>query len=183
VFAASRPIGSLSSGYSRRYPSENSKLVLVDFVVVDIEVDTTTPLILRRSFLSTVNANIDVGAGEINLSINGKEEKFAFKPRVGKCSMVRILYVRGNMQKIEVTPPKPKKDVVVITMKKHQENEQHRQATRTPKKKSNGTPKTTEKLGAQQKPSEPKKTIKVWRKKEIASSVSPSPGLDDVKSS
>jgi hypothetical protein len=130
----------------------------------------------------------NVRAGEINLSINGKEEKFTFKPRVEKSWMVRILYGRGNMQKIEVIPPKTKMDVVVITMKKHWENVQHRQATRTSKKKSKGTPKTTEKTKAQQKPSEPKKdatpkkTIKVWRKKEIASSVSPSPGPDDIES-
>jgi hypothetical protein len=58
--------------------------------------------------LSTANANVEVRAGEINLSINGMEKKFSFKPIVEKCSMVRILYGRGNMQKIEVTPPKPK---------------------------------------------------------------------------
>ena len=62
--------------------------VPVDFVVLDMEVDTKTPLILGRPFLSTANANIDVGAGEIYLNINGKEEKFAFKPRVEKCSKV-----------------------------------------------------------------------------------------------
>jgi hypothetical protein len=60
-------------------------------------------------------------------------------------------------------------------MKKHQENEQHRQANQTPKMKSKGTPKMTKKTEAQQKSSEPKKdttpkkTIKVWRKKDIAS--------------
>ena len=39
--------------------------ILVDFVVLDMEVNTKTPLILSRSFLSTANARIDVGAGEI----------------------------------------------------------------------------------------------------------------------
>jgi hypothetical protein len=91
----------------------------VDFIVLDMEVDTTRPLILRRPFLSTANANIDVGAEEINLSINGKKEKFAFKPRVEKCSIVRIFYGRGDMHKIEVTPPKQKMDNVIISMKEH----------------------------------------------------------------
>ena len=37
----------------------------VDFIVLDMEVDTKMPLILGRPFLSTANAHIDVGAGEI----------------------------------------------------------------------------------------------------------------------
>jgi hypothetical protein len=36
----------------------------VDFVVLDMEVDAKTPLILGRLFLSTANARIDVGARE-----------------------------------------------------------------------------------------------------------------------
>jgi hypothetical protein len=42
--------------------------------------DMKTPLILGRPFLSTTNAHIVVGAGEIKFHINGKEERFAFKP-------------------------------------------------------------------------------------------------------
>ena len=45
--------------------------VPVDFVVLDVEVDSKTPLILGRPFLSTANAHIDVGAGVIQLNING----------------------------------------------------------------------------------------------------------------
>jgi len=44
-----------------------------------------TPLILGRPFLSTTNAHIDVGTGEIKFHINGKEERFAFKPRPEQC--------------------------------------------------------------------------------------------------
>jgi hypothetical protein len=33
-----------------------------------------TPLILGKPFLSTINAHIDVGAGEIKFNINKKEE-------------------------------------------------------------------------------------------------------------
>jgi hypothetical protein len=48
--------------------------VPMDFVILDMDVDTRTPLILERPFLSTANANIIVGAGEIRLNINREEE-------------------------------------------------------------------------------------------------------------
>jgi hypothetical protein len=57
---------------SVRYPTGIAKdipvrvrdfFVPVDFVVLDMDVDTRTPLILGRPFLSIANANIDVGAG------------------------------------------------------------------------------------------------------------------------
>ena len=43
----------------------------IDFVVLDMEVDAKTPLIVGRLFLSTANAHIDDGAGEIQLNITG----------------------------------------------------------------------------------------------------------------
>jgi hypothetical protein len=55
--------------------------VPVDFVVLDMQPDSKVSLILGRPFLSTANAHIDVGEGEIKFNINGKEEWFAFKPR------------------------------------------------------------------------------------------------------
>jgi hypothetical protein len=55
-------------------------LVLIDFVVLDMQEDTKTPLILGRPFLRTINTHIDIGAGEIKFHINGKEERFVFKP-------------------------------------------------------------------------------------------------------
>ena len=54
----------------------------IDFVILNMEVDTKMLLILGRPFLSTANAHIDVGAEEIQLNINGQKEKFAFKPKV-----------------------------------------------------------------------------------------------------
>jgi len=39
--------------------------VPMDFVVLDMDVDKETPLILGRLFLSTADARIDVGAGVI----------------------------------------------------------------------------------------------------------------------
>ena len=58
----------------------------MDFVVLDMQEDMKTPLILGRPFLSTTNAHIDVEAEEIKFYINGKEERFSFKPRSEQCS-------------------------------------------------------------------------------------------------
>ena len=55
--------------------------ILIDFVVLDMQEDMKTHLILGRPFLSTTNAHIDIRAGEIKFHINEKEEQFAFKPR------------------------------------------------------------------------------------------------------
>jgi hypothetical protein len=81
-----------------------------DFVVQDMDVDTRTPLILRRPFLSTANANINVGSGEIHFNINGEEERFTFKPKVEQCSQVRMLdrKLSNLMHEDEVALTKPK---------------------------------------------------------------------------
>ena len=55
--------------------------VPVDFVVLDMETIKESPLNLGRPFLSTAGAQIVVGAREIRFNINGKEEKFDFRPR------------------------------------------------------------------------------------------------------
>ena len=67
-----------------------SCFVPIDFVVLDISAETKTLLILGRPFLSMVNAHIVVGAREIHLNINGKEEIFHFKPRLEQCSLVEL---------------------------------------------------------------------------------------------
>jgi hypothetical protein len=61
----------------------------IDFVVLDMEVDIKTPLILRGPFLSSANAHIDVGTGEIQLDINLQKERFAFRPKVEHCAQVK----------------------------------------------------------------------------------------------
>ena len=68
-----------------------------------MEVNAKTPLILGRSFLNTANAHIDVGAGEIQLNINGQTEKFAFRPKVEQCSQVKTF----NQKKSEKEQEKP----------------------------------------------------------------------------
>ena len=64
-----------------------------------MEVDTKTPLILGKPFLSTANAHNDVGAGEIQLNINGQQEKFAFKPKVEQCSQVKEVHRKKKPEK------------------------------------------------------------------------------------
>jgi hypothetical protein len=54
-----------------------------------MDVDKEVSLILGRPFLSTADAQIDVGAGVIRLHINGKEEKFEFHPRKEQCSTIK----------------------------------------------------------------------------------------------
>ena len=66
-------------------------LISVDFVVLDMEIDAKTTLILGRPFLSTAEASIDVGAGEVHLNINGMRETFSFKPKVEEqCNQVKF---------------------------------------------------------------------------------------------
>jgi hypothetical protein len=48
----------------------------VDFVVLDMHPDSKVSPILRRPFLSTANAHIDVGKRSIKFTINGQEEQF-----------------------------------------------------------------------------------------------------------
>jgi hypothetical protein len=70
-----------TSGITENVPVKiHEFLVPVDFVVLDMHPDSRVSLILGRPFLSTANARINVGGGEITFEINGKEEKFSFKP-------------------------------------------------------------------------------------------------------
>ena len=63
--------------------------VPVDFVVLDMQEERKIPLILGRPFLNTANATINVGAGEIIFTINGQEERFAFRPRPEQCKTLK----------------------------------------------------------------------------------------------
>ena len=85
---------------SVRYPTGIAENILVkirnffvpvDFVVLDMQEDMKTPLILGRPFLSTTNTHIDVEAREIKFHINGKEERFASKPKLEQCSNLECL--------------------------------------------------------------------------------------------
>jgi hypothetical protein len=90
VPTTSQPISHYPIGIAKNIPVKiRNFFVPVDFVVLDMQEDMKTPLILRRPFLSTMNAHIDVGVGEIKFHINGKEERFAFKPRLEQCSKLQ----------------------------------------------------------------------------------------------
>ena len=98
-------------------------IVPVDFVVLDMEVDTKTPLILGRPFLSTAQTNIDIGVGEVHLNINGRWEMFAFKPKVEQCRQVKTFKFKCQApretprEKIELLPSKRKMDSLLVAMK------------------------------------------------------------------
>ena len=66
--------------------------VPVDFVVLGMDNQKETTLILGWPFLNTADAHIDVGAGEIRLHINGKEDKFDFRPKREQCLMIRVKF-------------------------------------------------------------------------------------------
>ena len=67
-------------------------LIPVDFVVLDMSPKSKVSIILGRPFLSTANAHIDVGKGEIKFNINGQEEHFTFKPRPERDSTVKEVH-------------------------------------------------------------------------------------------
>ena len=88
----------------------------VDFVVLDMKVDAKTLLILGRPFLSTANAHIDVGAGEIQLNINGQQEKFAFKPKVEQCNQVQEIRRKKKPEKETKKPSLPNIEALIVFM-------------------------------------------------------------------
>ncbi|KAL0367437.1 UNVERIFIED_CONTAM: hypothetical protein Sradi_3633800 [Sesamum radiatum] len=56
-------------------------IILVDFIVLDIEEDKNMPLILGRPFLATSRALIDVQKGQLTLRVNDEHVVFSvFKP-------------------------------------------------------------------------------------------------------
>ena len=64
--------------------------------MLDMEVDSKAPLILGKLFLTMGDANIDVGAWEVQLNINGQTEKFAFRPKVEQCFHVKTFNRRKS---------------------------------------------------------------------------------------
>ena len=82
-----------------------------------MDISKDTPLILGRPFLSTAEAQINVGAGEIRFNINDKEERFPFQPKVEQCSMIKIKFGPNSrgIQEVVVTPRK--KDNMVSLVK------------------------------------------------------------------
>ena len=154
--------------------------VPVDFVVLDMDNQKETTLILGRPFLNTADAHIDVGSGEIRLHINGKEEKFDFRPKKEQCLMIRIKF-GPNPQKIkevEVTPSQ--KDSLISFMKTFIKDDQTR-SKRSMKKSNSKVTKTEDPNPAPSMPT--KKTKKMWHKKKKTSSpATTSSGTDEMTS-
>ena len=99
---------------SREHPGENPEfLYSFDFVVLDMEVDAKMPLILGKPLLSTANDHIDTGAGEIQLNINGQQEKFAFKPKVEQCSQVKEIRRKKKPKKETKKPSLPNIEALI----------------------------------------------------------------------
>jgi len=70
-----------------------------------MEISKEMPLILGQPFLSTAGAHIDVGAREIRFNINGKEEKFPFRPKKEQCSLINTKSGPTTQKEAEVTSP------------------------------------------------------------------------------
>ena len=75
--------------------------VPVDFVILDMGVDTEIPLILGRPFLSMTTAHIDAGVGVIQLNINGQKEKFGFRPKDEPCSQIKSFNRKESVKELE----------------------------------------------------------------------------------
>jgi hypothetical protein len=63
----------------------------VDFVVLDMQPNSRVSLILWRPFLSTANAHIDIGIGEVKFNIDGREECFPFRTRPELSSTMKMI--------------------------------------------------------------------------------------------
>jgi hypothetical protein len=66
--------------------------VSVDFMVLKMDICRQIPLILGRSFLSTIGATIDVAVRIIKLNISRNEVTSTFKPKgTKKCNQVMVM--------------------------------------------------------------------------------------------
>jgi hypothetical protein len=147
----------------------------VDFMVLAMEFTKVSPLILGRPLLSTVGAQINVGAREIYFSINGKEEKFEFRPRhQEECKMIRIKY-GPNQQGIREVEIQPQiiDNLSKVTQKPKKKPEQKKKVAPNKNRKENPEksihiPPREEKIAWQPKKGAPRATAtkQVWVPKE-----------------
>ncbi|GJS95417.1 DNA-directed DNA polymerase [Tanacetum coccineum] len=73
---------------------------LVDFIILDMPEDIKVPLILRRPFLSTAHAKIDVFKRKITLRVG--EEKIIFKSVKLARSLIKRIYMLSLRERIEL---------------------------------------------------------------------------------
>jgi hypothetical protein len=60
-------------------------LTLADFMVMDMDPQQQTSIILRKPFLKSVRATIDKTRGMINMQVDGVHEKFIYHPKNLAC--------------------------------------------------------------------------------------------------
>ncbi|XP_039803775.1 uncharacterized protein LOC120667846 [Panicum virgatum] len=75
--------------------------VPIDFVILDMEINTEIPLISGRPFLSMTTAHIDSGIGVIQLNINGQKERFGFRPKDEQCSQIKSFKWKESVKELE----------------------------------------------------------------------------------
>ncbi|GJW26456.1 reverse transcriptase domain-containing protein [Tanacetum coccineum] len=73
---------------------------LIDFIILDMPEDIKVPLILKRLFLSTAHAKIDVFKRKITLRVG--DEKIVFKSDNHTSNLIRRVYVLGLREQMEL---------------------------------------------------------------------------------
>ena len=113
MLVASGPISLLSHGDAENISVKTKNIfVPVDFVILDMEVDTKIPLILGRPFLSMTTAHIDTGVGVIQLNINGQKERFGFRLKDDKCSQIKSFNRKESVKELE-KPYTPSNSILI----------------------------------------------------------------------
>ncbi|GKD01730.1 putative reverse transcriptase domain-containing protein [Tanacetum coccineum] len=72
----------------------------IDFIILDMPEDVKMPLILRRPFLSTAHAKIDVFKRKITLRVG--DEKIIFKSVKPASSLIKRVYMLGLRERMEI---------------------------------------------------------------------------------
>jgi hypothetical protein len=152
----------------------------VNFVVLDIDNQKVTTLILGWPFLNIEDAHIDVGAGEIRLHINGKEEKSDFLPKKELRLMIRVKF-GPNPQKIKEVEVTPSQKDSLITFTKTFIKDDQTKSKKYKKKGNSKVVKTEDPTPVP--PTPPKKTKKVrCKKKKTSSPATTSLGTNETTS-
>ncbi|GJW35054.1 zf-CCHC domain-containing protein [Tanacetum coccineum] len=73
---------------------------LIDFIILDMPKDVNVPLILRRSFLSTAHAKVDVFKRKITLRVG--EEKIIFKNIKPAYSLIKRVYMLSLRERMDL---------------------------------------------------------------------------------
>ncbi|GJR56572.1 hypothetical protein Tco_1407093 [Tanacetum coccineum] len=77
-----------------------STYINLDFIILDMPEDVKVPLILRRPFLSTAHAKIDVFKRKITLRV--RDEKIVFKSVKPASSLIKRVYMLGLRERMEL---------------------------------------------------------------------------------